>query len=273
MEVRQELALTLRATRFEDRHLVVTALTENAGLITALAKNAVQSRRFGGCLEPFVAADWSLKRKPSAELSFLEAAQVRREFTGLRRSVERLAMASAMNEFLLRGLPPEEPAPEIFRLHANALAILDELAEPADPPTMLLVAYLGKLLQWGGTTPRLARCALCERGLHEIPEVHFDLSEADWSCGEHERRGGHARTVSAISLGELERALHAPIRAAAETTLSTDEQRLLFRVVLELAFYHVPGFDRGGFKSLELLGLGSSQLPPRSSPRWRAAEG
>jgi len=51
----EDLAIVLRAVPYEERHRIVTALTEHHGKITGMAKNAIQSRRFGGCLETFTA--------------------------------------------------------------------------------------------------------------------------------------------------------------------------------------------------------------------------
>src|SRR5687768_422160 len=128
MQHKQDLAIVLRTVVFEERHRIVTALTENHGRISALARNSIQSRRFGGSLEPFTAADWRfVETRPGADLFRLEEANTRRGFENLRKDFERLSMASLFNELMLKLAPEHEPCPDLFRMHANALAVLDEM--------------------------------------------------------------------------------------------------------------------------------------------------
>ncbi len=59
MQPIQDLALVLKKTPYQDRDLIVVAITKEHGQLTALAKNGVQSRRFGGTLEPCTLSQWS----------------------------------------------------------------------------------------------------------------------------------------------------------------------------------------------------------------------
>jgi len=78
----RDLAIVLRSIPFEERHRVVTALTEHHGKVTALARNCVHSKRYGGVLEPFTAGLWNFVLKPGADLVSLREAVVRRGFEG-----------------------------------------------------------------------------------------------------------------------------------------------------------------------------------------------
>src|SRR5688572_25025319 len=127
MEPKRDLAIILKSIVFEERHRIVTALTENHGLVSALARNSIQSRRFGGSLEPFTASEWFFVGKPGAELFSIREAHVKRSYEGLRKSFERLSMASVFNELMMRLAPQHEPCPELFRMHSNALAALEEM--------------------------------------------------------------------------------------------------------------------------------------------------
>ena len=145
MESRRDLAIVLRSVRYQDRHRIITALTENHGRVSALARNSIQSRRFGGALEPFAAGEWLFSERKGAELLNLNEASIRRSYEGLRGDFECLSAASALNEIVLRVAHPGEPCPELFRLHSNALAVLEE---GADRLTVLILlnAYRSRIL-------------------------------------------------------------------------------------------------------------------------------
>src|SRR5690349_15798507 len=124
MHPKKDLAIVLRSIPYEERHRIVTAITENHGLITAMVKNAIQSRRFGGSLEPFVAGEWLFTQKVGAELCHLSETHLRNAFEGLRRDFQKLSLASVFNELMLKLAPQGEPCPDLFKLHSNALFIL-----------------------------------------------------------------------------------------------------------------------------------------------------
>src|SRR5690606_8621844 len=148
---------------YEERHRIVTALTETHGKISAIARNAIQSRRFGGSLEPFAAATWRIAPTRAgasgSDLFRLDQATIRKPVEGIRSNFEILALASVFNELMIRLAPEKENALDLFKLHLNALALLEEWAGrgESDPRIliMLLNAYLSKLLQWNGTQPQL----------------------------------------------------------------------------------------------------------------------
>ena len=217
MQLKRDLAIILRSIPYEDRHRIVTALTEHHGQISALARNSIQSRRFGGTLDPFVASEWQFAEKPGAELARLDEALIKRSFEGIRKDFERLSLASVFSEFMLRVAPKNEACPDLFKLHSNALAALEELPSPgtikpsvsfsADSSgsvtttssdgqivsqedflrsiILLLNGYLAKCLQWSGNQPQLQACHGCKRPLDTL-EPNASLTclilDAAWMC-------------------------------------------------------------------------------------------
>jgi DNA repair protein RecO len=288
MEQKRDLAIVLRWVPYEERHRVVTALTERHGRVSALARNSIQSRRFGGALEPFTAAEWRFVERPGADLVRLEGAEIRRAYEGLRGGLERLALASVFNELMLRVAPEREECPELFRLHANALAELDERpADTAAPEAdlALLNGYLAKVLQWSGNQPQLAACLGCETPLGSLAPgtpLTCRVAEAGWICPscrgtgtEHVRdREGQSLShvllrVTPAALDDLRACFALPVRQVpGAMTASLAERRALFAFLEGLFAYHVPGFDRTRLKGLRFLGLESD---PGSSARPKAA--
>ncbi|MGZ3687241.1 MAG: DNA repair protein RecO [Bdellovibrionota bacterium] len=289
MHPQRDLAIVLRSIPYEERHRIVTALTENHGVITALARNSIQSRRFGGTLEPFCASEWHFTRKPGADMVHLSEAHAKRSYEGLRKDFERLSLASALNETLLKLTLPEEASPELFRLHTNALAALEELpaidsARGAD--LAILNGYLAKVLQWSGSQPNLQNCLDCALPMDSLPfhePVTCLVSEAAWICVSCRSRGtrhiraradyGHSLEDSMIRVApaailDFYLSLTMPIKQVpAKMGASREEHRELFRFLEALFVFHIPGFDRQPLKSLRFLDLESSVRLPAANPR------
>jgi DNA repair protein RecO len=261
----KDLAIILRVVPYEDRHRIVTALTEKQGKVSALARNAVQSRRFGGCLDLFAASEWSIRSKPGAELLQLEEAVIRRGFERIRGRLETLTAASALVELVNKALPAQQPVPDVFKLLSNALVTLEEL--PEERSTLpLLNLFIGKLLHLAGHRPRLESCLKCGYTLTDCVQrqdstLRAHLEHAGWLCTVCSGAGG---TLSPLALLRLVRLIPLPIRAAAEPMdLAEEEERELLRFLEGLMVFHVPGFDRSPIKSLRLI---ESRLPPLADP-------
>lgn len=274
-EIFEDLAIVLRAVPYEERHRVVTALTEKNGRVSALARNSIQSRRFGGCLELFTASNWRMSVREGADLFSVQDTVIRKSFEGLRKNFEILALASVLNELMLRLAPEREPCPDLFKLHSNALAILEEMADlEPDPRAMLglLNSYLAKVLQWNGTQPQLLKCMGCKTGLLEYPSdtrLRCHISVAGWTCPncksvkpdsvEDYAPGFQNRFFEATqaALGDFYLGLTTPVRKIPETIQGTiDDQKQLFSLLISLFIYHIPGFDRRELAGLKFLGLG-----------------
>lgn len=273
METRTDTAIVLKSVAFEERHRIVTGITASHGRVSAVARNSIQSRRFGGTLEPFAASEWTWVDKEGSELGRLDRAEIKRSYEGIRKSFEKLALASALNEILLRVAPEREPCPELFRLHSNALAIIEESPEPAPlaPPDLkLLNFYMGKVLQWSGNQPQILRCLNCERSLDELPTdvaMTWTIPEAAWVC--HVCRASDSAhvqgregvsfqhsllRVAPTAARDLRIALENPLRKALEMAHGTaEEHRGLFALMEALMVYHIPGFDQAPMKSLRFL--------------------
>lgn len=288
MQSKRDLAIILKSIPYEERNRIVTALTESHGVVSALARNAIQSRRFGGTLEAFVASEWTFVEKPGTELLRLEEAIIRRAYDGIRADFELLSVASVMNELMMKVAPKHEPCPELFRLHANALAYLEEAAlkgtkaqtaKPAgtldDEILALLNGYLTKLLQWSGNQPQLERCLGCELSISQMQRhqsLSCAVSDAGWICPNcrssdtqhvQDRQGlsfRHASLrVTPAAIRDFQMSLHLPIRQIPSAIEATSrEHQDLFKFLEALAIFHLPGFEQKPLKSLRFLEIESA---------------
>jgi DNA repair protein RecO len=257
----RDLAVVLRWVAFEERHRIVTALTENHGKISALARNSIQSRRFGGTLEPFTASEWRFVERTGADLYRVEGTELKRSFDGIRKDFQRLALASTWSEIMLRAAPEREACPDLFKLHTNALAVLEELPTDARPGTeiALLVAYMAKVLQWAGNQPQIQNCLGCEKPLKEL-EPHGDvtciISEAAWLCPNCRNLHAFHLRVAPIAVGDFLMCMTTPIRQVpAAFRAKPVELKALFKFLEALVVFHLPGFDKSAMKSLRFLEL------------------
>jgi DNA repair protein RecO len=288
MQLKRDLAIVLRSVPYEDRHRIVTALTEHHGQISALARNSIQSRRFGGTLDPFVASEWQFAEKPGAELARLDEALIKRSFEGIRKDFERLSLASVFSEFMLRVAPKNEACADLFKLHSNALVILEELPGPGTTVTqeeflrsilLLLNGYLAKCLQWSGNQPQLQACHNCKRALDTL-EPNASLTcliiDAAWICPDcRNQQTHHIRDrgaqgfqaaqirVTPMAIIDFLMSLVSPIRQIpTHAQASREEHVQLFQFIEALFAYHLPGFDQKPLNGLRFLGL-ESNLQPR----------
>ena len=270
----EETAIVLRVTPYEERHRIVTALTESRGRITAMANNAVNSRRYGASLQPFVASTWSLVEREGSDLLRLDEAVVKKDFEGLRKHYESLCMASCFTELMLKLAPENEPSTDLFKLHSNALFGLEERANAVETFDSLslyriLNAYLAKLLQWNGTQPQLMKCLGCERSILDFaPEtiLRASMVTAGWVCPDdkdfrlelpdQETLPMHRTllTLTQRAMGDFALALVHPVRRSFDVFEGDlDEARDLYQLLTSLMHYHVPGFDRAPIRSLRSI--------------------
>lgn len=285
MQPIRDLAIVLRSTQYEERHRVVTALTQQYGQVTALARNCIQSRRFGGTLAPFAASEWIFTFRPGTELCHLTEAHIREPFENLCKNFERLSLASALSELMLRLSPRHEACPDLFRLHSNALSTLATL-DPLTSPGIeipLLNAYLAKLLQWSGNQPRLQSCLTCKAPLETFlleTQLSCIIADAGWICPDCRHQGTrHIRDregqsfeyasmrTTALTLWNFRLSLQTPIRQIpAQIQGSLEEHKSLFKFLEALFIYHIPGFDKKPLKSLRFLDLESNVQPEATNP-------
>jgi DNA repair protein RecO len=263
METKRDLAVVLRTVQYEERHKIITALTENHGRISLLARNAVHSRRFGSSLENFAAGDWIFIHKPGADLGTLHEANLRRGFSEISKDFERMALAAFFSEVMARVALPGEPCPELFRLHSNALALLDEGLD-LQSLAFLGNVFLGKLLIWCGNQPQLDSCLSCGKQaqvLEKTVEVTGNIEVAGWVCSTCHAPQSGEWVFELQSVTRLWEALAEPVKAVKRregVDLSLD--RKVFSWLLRVLAFHVPGFDTLSLKSLRFLQVDNQSI-------------
>lgn len=248
-------AIILRAVPFEERDQVITALCEKNGKITALARNSIHSKRFGGSLQLFSASEWTFEEKPDRSMVWLKEADLKRDYAKIHRDFSLLTVASLFNELMLKISQHGQDSTLLFKLHSNALALLEE--HPLSPDSLLLLtnAYLTKILQWNGTTPRLRGCLNCTGGVETYTEVYFRPDLAGWRC-ETCVPAPKGESTPSIVIRSFEILLHLPLKKSLEhlgETAKLADERILNKLLIDLMIHHVPGIVPAELKSLRFL--------------------
>ena len=117
-------ALVLRAAEIKENDRLITALTEELGVVRAFANGAKKPKSpLHGACQPFAWGELELTRRRDTYI--VTGAQARGVFhEGLAAELSRLALAGYFGALCIELAPKEEPAPEHLRLAMNALHFL-----------------------------------------------------------------------------------------------------------------------------------------------------
>lgn len=234
----QDKALVLKTYPYQERNLIVHAVTENHGKVRLSALNALHSKRFSEGLQLFHAGNWEWTQKSDSELGRLDSIQGLRFFSKIQNQFELLTIGSYINEVYLKMDYGESSSQELFKLYSNMIWLLDN-----DPDWVLshratyLNGFWSKLLHLHGTAPLWATCLTCGNKLDELTETSMLTISVDppgYSCC---LEGSH---VSALELAHLAILQASPIRTWGQTLdfHSTDHT-----IIKRWVQYHIPGLD------------------------------
>ena len=146
----QSQALVLRAAALKENDRLITALTEEYGLLRAFANGARKPKSpLHGATQPFAYGQLELsRRRDTYTVTQAQAEGV--FFDGLAADVTRLALANYFSALCIELAPQEAPAAETLRLMLNALHFLSAGARPQ--PLLKAVVEL-RLLCLAGYMP------------------------------------------------------------------------------------------------------------------------
>jgi DNA repair protein RecO (recombination protein O) len=157
-------AIVLRSIRYGEADRIVHLYTPRHGRLAAIAKGARRSRsRFGARLEPFFHLR-AVLHDGRGELYTVTSVDTVAVHPALREHAATLDAAARACDAVGRLFETPEPHPEVFRLLANELALLNRAVGHARPANGL--AFRLKLLLAAGILPQLASCVACGEPEH-----------------------------------------------------------------------------------------------------------
>jgi DNA repair protein RecO (recombination protein O) len=157
-------AIVLRSIRYGEADRVLHLFTPGHGRVSVIAKGVRRARsRFGARLEPFFHIRVILHQGRS-DLHTVTSVDTVAAHASLRDHAATLDAAARACDAVGRLFETPDPHPEVFRLLANELALLDIDAGNARPANGL--AFRLKLLLVAGILPQLGSCAGCGESEH-----------------------------------------------------------------------------------------------------------
>jgi DNA repair protein RecO (recombination protein O) len=157
-------AIVLRSIRYGEADRILHLYTPGYGRLSAIAKGARRSRsRFGARLEPFFHVR-AMLHEGRSDLLTVTGVDTITVHAAVRDHAATLDAASRACDAVSRLFETSDPHPEVFRLLANELSLLQTDVAHARPATGL--AFRLKLLLAAGIVPQLAACAVCGESEH-----------------------------------------------------------------------------------------------------------
>lgn len=241
-------AILLRSTPLKESDLLVTVYTQQMGLVRAVAKGALRSKkRFMNCFDEFGLIRAGLVQKSEAAMARVDHASLlfRPEFD---HRLGRLGLAGLVTELTLLFCPERVPEPTIF----TALnATLKGIATTQDPMGLAL-GYALRLSHEAGFGPNLDSCMVCETGLEETKGGCFQPDHGTLTC----RQCGSGQQVHSLGCLKSMR-LCQTVEPSSLGRIRFPQRELVpaFRMVTDY-LRHIVGREIRSIRFLEKVGLG-----------------
>lgn len=194
--------IVLRTYKLGEADRIIVLLTEDRGMVRAVAKGVRKTRsKFGSRLEPMSHVALQL-HQGRGELQLVTQVESVDHFRPIREDLDRLAKAVSMLEAVDQVALPDEPAPELYRMLLGALRTL-----AANDSALVSAGFFLKLLTLEGAGPHVDACVLCGDA-EDL--VAFSEMDGGFVCREHRRGLG----VSAEAVTLVQRILGGQLGAA-----------------------------------------------------------
>jgi DNA repair protein RecO (recombination protein O) len=149
--------LILREVRYKESDKILTVLTEDDGKITARARRALSPKsKLAAATQVLTFSDITLFGHKG--MWTINEAAVIEQFSGLRTSLESLALASYFAEALEAVSDEDYPDPAILQLGLNSLYALSKRLYP---PEHIKAAFELRLMCLSGYEPDISACSAC----------------------------------------------------------------------------------------------------------------
>lgn len=172
-------SLVIGSLRYGESSRIVRLATRDFGVVSAIAKGALRPKsRFGAALQLLSEGQAHLLPSRSSDLQTLAAFDLTAVHTGLARSLDRFAAATALAELATHFVPPASN-PALYDWLLRTITLL-ELA-PSEAVTVVGLRAMWGLVSHLGLGPTLSECARDAQPLGDGP-VAFSLRDGGFLC-------------------------------------------------------------------------------------------
>ncbi|OQX62302.1 MAG: DNA repair protein RecO [Desulfococcus sp. 4484_241] len=246
-------AIILKRITYLDYDLIIDFLTYEKGKVSAIAKNALKSKkRFAGILEPFVCLD-AVFAGPGRKngMPVLKEALVKNPFAGIRLDIKKTAYAAYWSEMVNRWM--EEDGTGSMPVFQLLYHVLDGLDRAGIAQETLHILFQVRFMTLAGMAPRLDSCGICKKKIDQLagPELYFDVAKGGIVCHTCGLDGYHSNRT-AFSKGTVKQLLWmqtSQLEKAARVQLSGAARNGCKKALEAFVLYHLSS----ELKSLDVL--------------------
>ena len=226
MGLYRDRGVVVRTIKLGEADRIVSVITQTHGKVRAVAKGVRKTKsRYGGRLEPLRHLDLQFY-EGRGDLDIVTQAETRDHWPAVRDDLDRLGKAMTLAGAVDQGAQGKQADARLYSMLVGALGTLDE-----SDSSMIVPAFLLKLLAHEGVAPTLDRCVVCGENVELIA---FDPAVGGLTCAPHQR--GRQISSQAIDL------MRATLGGALATVLQVQEAPATHEVasaVHRLWEYHV----------------------------------
>ncbi|NPV14312.1 DNA repair protein RecO [candidate division WOR-3 bacterium] len=157
-------AICLRVRNWRESSRIVSLLTPDIGLVTAIARGARRPKsRLGAALDLFARSEITIYLSKTSELATLSDAELITRYPALTGNYERFLAATRICQFLLHALLHNHPEPRLFTLLETTLTAIAQAPQESGELSGLVGSFILKATSFLGFRPRFDRCAICHQ--------------------------------------------------------------------------------------------------------------
>ena len=218
-------AICLRVRNWRESSRIVTLLTPDFGLVTAVARGVRRPQNpRAAALDLFAHSEITIYLPKGSGLATLSDAELLTRFPGLTITYERFLTATRINRFLLRALFHHQPEPRLFTLLETTLNAIAAAPPESGELTGLVASFLLKAISFLGFRPHFDRCAICHQPLN-APPVRFVIRRGGVVCPSCTKKEGIELTSAELDL--LKTLLYTPVAQLTQLALPVKLTQLI----------------------------------------------
>lgn len=178
-------AVVLRETQYKDNDIIITLLTAEKGIISALARGILNmSSKNRPAIQLFCYSEFEITKHGNRYI--VKSANLKELFYNVRCDIEKYAFACYAADAACSLCTEENDETDAFRLVLNTFAALNNVTESAKPVWQIKAAFELKLCAVCGFMPELNMCAECGSVKEDAESVRekfiFSLTESSLYC-------------------------------------------------------------------------------------------
>ncbi|BFJ83961.1 DNA repair protein RecO [Ruthenibacterium sp. CLA-JM-H11] len=219
--------LVLRATKTNEADRVLSILTPEQGIISAMAKGALRlkNKLFSGT-GLFCYSEFTLFQGKS--MYIVDDAQVQTVFYGIHDDMENMALAMYFSELTSVFSPVDEEAKEMLRLLLNSFYLMSEHKRSS---SFLKAVFELRALSLAGYMPDLVACADCVR--YEGGPFYFDKQTSKIFCSDCAGKRGEICNLDPSALAAMRHIVFSSDEKLFSFTLGKESEKRLGKVITD----------------------------------------